>query len=221
MNKEFIYTMLKNYGKYTKDDMNRLVSDTDKITIQNLSKEQLKYGIVKNLYSEESNKKRAFKIYSYVKKYINIKVDSFLDFGGASCDIAFYLGNNFHADKIICVDIDEWLDLKFKRRNDVLFYNDTKKIEDSSIDLLLVSHTLHHINDIDIKEILKEFDRVLTKKGIIILQEHDCKNKEFAKLLDLQHINLFQVQILYLIQLYHKYHRMIILFKNFIQIIKV
>jgi ubiquinone/menaquinone biosynthesis C-methylase UbiE len=188
MKKEFIYTMLKNYGKYTKDDMNRLVSDTDKITIQNLSKEQLKYGIVKNLYSEESNKKRAFKIYSYVKKYINIKVDSFLDFGGASCDIAFYLGNNFHSDKIICVDIDEWLDLKFKRRNDVLFYNDTKKIEDSSIDLLLVSHTLHHINDIDIKEILKEFDRVLTKKGIIILQEHDCKNKEFAKLLDLQHI---------------------------------
>ena len=37
MKKEFIYTMLKNYGKYTKDDMNRLVSDTDKITIQNLT----------------------------------------------------------------------------------------------------------------------------------------------------------------------------------------
>jgi len=36
--KEFIYTMLKNYGKYTKDDINRLVSDTNKITIQKKKK---------------------------------------------------------------------------------------------------------------------------------------------------------------------------------------
>ena len=188
MNKnEFIYSMLKYYGKYTKNDINDLVSNNNKNTIHNLSKEQLKYGI-KKPYSEELNKKRANKIYSYVNKFININVNSFLDFGGASCDIAYYLGNLFHSNKITCVDIDEWLDLKFKRRQDVLFYNDTKKIEDNSIDFILVSHTLHHIDDINIKEILKEFDRILTKNGMIVLQEHDCKDKEFGKLLDLQHI---------------------------------
>ena len=170
MNKyDFIYTMLQKYGKYTKTDIKNLVTDDNKTTIHNLSKEQLKYGLVENLYSEESNKKRADKIYSRVKSYIK-EVNTFLDFGGATGDIAHYLGGNFKASKIYCIDKEEWLDITFKRRKDVIFYNDTSKIEDNSIDLLLVSHTLHHIDDATIVHIIKEFNRILSNDGIIILQ---------------------------------------------------
>lgn len=185
---DFIFDMLKYYGDYDKNNINKLVSNNEKNTINNLREEQVRFGVHENLYSEEKNEKRAIKIYSTVKKYIDIDVKSFLDFGGGSCDIAFHMGNLIGAQEVYCIDIDEWVDIKWKRRNNVTFFNNLEKIKDNSINLILASHVLHHIDDNQIKDIINDFQRVLSNDGIIILKEHDCQNDEFAKLLDLQHM---------------------------------
>jgi predicted RNA methylase len=186
--KEFIYNMLKKYGNYTKEDIDTIVTNNNKNTINKLSKKQKEYGLMKSLYTEESDEKRSNKLYSYVKDYIDINVKSFLDFGGASCNIAYFLGNLLEAKDIYCVDINDWMNINFKRRKDVIFMNNMKDIKNKSIDVILVSHTLHHIEDKEIKLIIKEFDRILSDKGILILKEHDSPNKEFSNKLDIQHM---------------------------------
>ena len=65
---------------------------------------------------------------------------------------------------------------------------DMSQIKNKSINVILVSHTLHHIRNSDIKKIIENFYRILTDDGIIILKEHNCISKEFGKLLDIQHM---------------------------------
>jgi ubiquinone/menaquinone biosynthesis C-methylase UbiE len=182
--KKFIYNILKKHGDYKEDD---IVIKDEKEMIEDLAIKQLEFGLVKDLYSEELNEKRAKIIYSYVKNFLPKNVDSFLDFGGGTCDISYFLGNMLGAKNIYCVDIEKWVNIDWKRRDDVIFYLDTKKIKTGSINVLLVSHTLHHIKDDEIKEIIKEFNRILADNGIIILHEHNS-TEGFDELLDLQHI---------------------------------
>jgi ubiquinone/menaquinone biosynthesis C-methylase UbiE len=184
----FIYNFLRKYGDYKKHEIKKMVSNNMKKTIENLAKKQREYGIVQNLYSNKNTKNRANRIYNIIKKYIDIEIDSLLDFGGGSCDISYYLGYLFKANNIYCVDIDQWLDVNFNRNKNVIFMNDTKKIKDKSINFILASYVLHHINDNEIKKIIDEFKRILTKDGLIILIEHDSPDKNFNKLLDIQHI---------------------------------
>lgn len=184
----FIFNMLKKYGNYTKKEINSIVSNNNKNTIKKLAIKQRNYGVINTLYSKEYNKKRADIIYNNIKKYINIDVNSFLDFGGGSCDISYYLGNYFKAKNVYCIDIEEWVDIKFNRRKNVTFMTDTKNIKDKTIDLILVSHVLHHIPDDEIKVIIKEFSRILSSNGIIVLKEHNSTSEEFDKLLDMQHM---------------------------------
>ena len=189
MNKStFIYNMLKKYGNYDKKEVNNMVTNNNKNTIEKLAEKQKEYGILKNLYSQESSKKRADNLYFNIKNYIDIDINSFLDFGGGSCDISYYLGNSLKAKKIYCIDIENWMNMKWQRRNNVIFMNDLKAIPDKSIDVILASHTLHHIPDNEIKIIIEEFNRTLSENGILILKEHDCPDKKFNKLLDIQHM---------------------------------
>ena len=117
---------------------------------------------------------------------------SFLDFGGGSCDIAYYIGSflNLDKDNIYCVDVDEWSGFEWEkqRRKDVTFMTSMKTIPDNSIDLILASYVLHHLTDKEIKDTLENFYRILSKNGSIILIEHDSSNKNFNYLLDLQHM---------------------------------
>ena len=184
----FIFNMLKKYGNYDKTEINKLITNNNKNTIEKLAEKQKEYGILKNLYSQESSKKRADNLYFNIKKYINIDVKSFLDFGGGSCDISYYLGNSLKARNIYCIDIENWMDMKWKRRNNVIFMNNLKLIKNKSIDVILTSHTLHHIPDDEIKIIIEEFNRILSDTGILVLKEHDSPDKKFNKLLDMQHI---------------------------------
>lgn len=187
--RKFIYDMLKYYGEYTKTDINKLVTNNNKNTVNKLRIKQQKYGVVKNIYSEERNKKSASKIYNTIKPYIkNINFNSFLDFGGGNCDIAFYIGQFLNIKNVYCVDNDQWGAITWDRRKNVSFTTNINTISDNSIDLILASHSLHHINDIELKNIINNFSRILTDNGILVLREHDSPDKEFDKLLDLQHI---------------------------------
>ena len=190
MNKiTFIHNILKKYGNYTKEEIQDSWSNTNtKQSIEQLAILQKKYGLQKNLYSTESNERRAYKIYTLVKNYIPKNIDSFVDFGGGSCDISYYFGSHIKAKNVYCVDIDEWVGKKWKRNNKVTFMKDMKSLPDKSIQCILTSHTLHHIPDTEIHTIIQEFYRILSDDGYIILQEHNSPNTKCNELLYIQHM---------------------------------
>jgi SAM-dependent methyltransferase len=58
-------------------------------------------------------------------------------------------------------------------------------IPDGSIDLITVSMVLHHVRDVD--AVLREFARILSPTGCIVIREHDCTTAEFGEFLDVLH----------------------------------
>jgi bifunctional ADP-heptose synthase (sugar kinase/adenylyltransferase) len=53
-----------------KTDINKMVTDNNKNTINKLRIKQQQYGLIKNTYSEERNKKSATNICNTIKPYI-------------------------------------------------------------------------------------------------------------------------------------------------------
>lgn len=185
--KDFIYDIVKWYGKY---DISMIQGCTLEEIINNLRIKQKEFGLYKNLYSRKKNKKRALKILIKIKKYIPNNINKFIDFGGGSCDISYYIGKHFKLSKnnIICIDVEEWSGHKWSRSDAITFYTNFNKIKDNSCDVILASHVLHHLKDNEIKTTINEFYRVLKRNGTIILKEHNSTNKNFSKLLDIQHM---------------------------------
>lgn len=55
---------------------------------------------------------------------------------------------------------------------------------DYSIDIITTFQTLHHVDNL---ELIDEIKRVLKPRGYLVIKEHDCKNDEIRKLVDLEH----------------------------------
>jgi ubiquinone/menaquinone biosynthesis C-methylase UbiE len=61
-------------------------------------------------------------------------------------------------------------------------------LDDSSIDLIVFAQVLHHIHPEERKKLLIEAKRVLSKNGLIVIQEHDYNNDMYTYLsLDVLH----------------------------------
>ncbi len=142
-------------------------------------------------YNEDYNMKRAEFKWSFIKKHINKKITSILDFGGNVGDTAYYFGKQLGLSKenIHVVDINEWVGLKWEPRKDITFthYNNLSKIKDKSIDLITIFHSLHHIKESEYKSILENFNRILSPEGIIVLYEHNNNSQDIVNLIDLEH----------------------------------
>ena len=169
-----------------KESLKQKLSDE---TIINKFRSMVKYPI--NTYNENYNMKRAAFKWSFIKKNINININSIMDFGGNVGDTAYYIGKQLglSKDKINVVDINEWAGLKWEPRNDITFthYNKLSNIKDKSIDLITIFHSLHHIKESEYDYIMNNLNRILSNKGIIVLYEHNNNNYNIAKLIDLEH----------------------------------
>jgi 2-polyprenyl-3-methyl-5-hydroxy-6-metoxy-1,4-benzoquinol methylase len=180
--------------------LNRYTYESDKIILLELSK------IVnrsENLYSEKNNINRINIKWDIIKNHIpnNLKITSLMDFGGNNGDAAHIIGDKLSVDpkNTYSVDVTDWVSEKWSPRSDIVFIHTNKMhdkniMEDNSVDLIMAMHVLHHINMKEIKTIIKTFDRILSKKGIIILYEHDCNSVLMKNLIDLEHI-IFDVVI--------------------------
>lgn len=146
----------------------------------------------KNMYSEKSDINRAFKKWNNIKYNIPKNITSILDYGGNIGMTASVLGRKIlklPKNKTFVVDIEEWSGNKWVPRDDITFYSvvDMKKIPDESIDLITCFHTLHHIPKKEYDYILSNFYRILSIDGCLVLFEHNCTDKEWASLIDLEH----------------------------------
>jgi SAM-dependent methyltransferase len=54
-----------------------------------------------------------------------------------------------------------------------------------SIDVIVCSMSLHHVKCVE--HVLREFRRILTTKGRIVVREHNCQTTRFAQFLDIIH----------------------------------
>lgn len=146
----------------------------------------------KKMYDEKSDFKRAQGKWNIMKGHLTKRIGSMLDFGGNVGNTAFILGRKIFRlpkDKVFVVDINEWEGEKWEPRNDITFVHFDKmgEIPSNSMDLITCFHTLHHIPQKDYFVILQEFNRILTRDGVIVLYEHNCADKEWAYLIDLEH----------------------------------
>jgi ubiquinone/menaquinone biosynthesis C-methylase UbiE len=134
-------------------------------------------------FSEERAKHLAFKIVNIIKPF-NYTLKTLLDYGCANGTITKELAKQLNINTYFGADI---IDIPNPNFNFFLLKDNNlmPKIKDNTIDLINVSMVLHHVKNIH--ETLAEFKRIISDYGIIIIREHDCKDKSFATFLDILH----------------------------------
>jgi ubiquinone/menaquinone biosynthesis C-methylase UbiE len=193
--------ILKNTG-ITEVDIIKIIEThlTDKLSDKKIFTELA--DLVKkpeNLYTEEIDIKRAFGKWRHIKQHLTKRIGSLLDMGGNIGTTAMVLGKKIFKiprDKILVVDIDEWAGNKWVPRSDITFfhYDNMSKIPDNSVDLITCFHNLHHIATHEYDNIMKQFYRILTPDGCVVLYEHNCTKPEWACIIDIEHA-LFDIVV--------------------------
>lgn len=211
--KKYILHILSSYGEYTSDiiDKNYDKENLNK-TINNLRKVQRKFGLsFDDLYSEGKAKSKAKGLITQMlfckdlnKNNVNRNVNqivkennfvSILDFGGGDGYIVYNMAQLLNIDKnnTYVADIPEWLGQNWKDKiNKNVNYVHPDSLSDihRKFDIIVVSHTLHHIKDDKLYTYIDNFYNLLNPNGIIILKEHNCGTTENKKkyIIDLEHI---------------------------------
>jgi hypothetical protein len=148
--------------------------------------------IPETAYNADANIGRAMRKYHYIKNQLHgIRVYGMLDYGGGVGDAAFAIGRKIlklPAEKTFVIDIDEFAGIKYEPRPDITFihYNDMDKMQ-SKVELITISHVMHHIDNVLYPKIINMFDRVLSTNGIIVLYEHECSHNNMAPIINLEH----------------------------------
>jgi ubiquinone/menaquinone biosynthesis C-methylase UbiE len=174
--KEIIERNLK-----TKNSDKKIINDLRKLVVN-----------PEKAYGEDENIGRAFRKWNYIKTQLGgMHVRGILDYGGGVGDAAFAIGRKIlklPKDKTFVIDVDEFAGFKYKPRNDITFihFDDIDKMK-STVDLITISHVMHHIDSKLYPKILALFDRILSKNGLIMLYEHDCTNNNMAPIINVEH----------------------------------
>lgn len=197
--KRFIYEILQYSGAYTHDLIDKSYNQNDmNKTINNLRKLQRNFGLDNDLYSEAkalSKAKGLVNQLKYAKTLKDRKFNSVLDFGGGDGHIVYNIGKllNIPKEQTYVSDIHTWSGVDWESKmNKEVNYIHSDKLSDlkQKFDLIIISHTLHHITQDKLPKYIEQLTKLLNHKGIILLKEHDCSESEDKKkfLIDLEHI---------------------------------
>lgn len=194
---KYIYEIIRWYG-YTIEDV-KMILGKNYLQMFEILRNQKKKISPEYFYGKRSGESRAKKLWYVLNPVLRqnrIRINSFMDFGGTNCHTAYRMGNylQLSQNNVYCVDLDEWSGMKWKRKKGVKFIptSELSTIPDNSINCIHASHTLHHASDVEIKEYIANFYRIIPPGGIFVLYEHDCPSKYFGNLLDITHV-LFDV----------------------------
>ena len=122
---------------------------------------------------------------------------NYLDFGGQNGELASKM-QSFLQQKYVpmrkehthITDLRYWAGFEFEKKysDDISFqhlYSHKLPYQDKQFNLITCFMVLHHVDHV--KETLKEFYRILKPNGILIIREHDIRNKDEFMLADIEH----------------------------------
>jgi SAM-dependent methyltransferase len=116
----------------------------------------------------------------------------YVDFGGSDGTISSALTKymNINKEKSFSVDVENWFNISNIEKYPNITYKRIKEntklpFEDNSVDFITCFQVLHHIKNHQF--IINEFRRILKNDGIVLLREHDCRNREDHTLIDIEH----------------------------------
>jgi ubiquinone/menaquinone biosynthesis C-methylase UbiE len=175
---------LKNNKLLNKDEWNKILEKIIKYTDSKIYEILRKMYKQDNCFSNDRGTIMANKIINIIKSLNLQNINSLLDYGCANGTITLELAKQLNINNIYGADIKDLINPNF---NFILLKNNNlmPTIKNKSIDFINASMVLHHVKDID--QTLKEFKRIISDKGIIVIREHDCRNKSFSTFLDILH----------------------------------
>lgn len=174
---------LKDNTKLSKEDCKKILLKFVKYPDEKIYKKLREMYKQDDCFNESRGIVMASKIINIVKP-LNIKINSLLDYGCANGTITRELAKQLNGNNIYGADIKDLVNPDF---NFILLKDNNlmPTIKSRSIDFINASMVLHHVKNIN--ETLKEFRRIISDKGIIVVREHDSRNKSFATFLDILH----------------------------------
>jgi len=160
------------------------------------------YNSLKSVYQDIVKKKgkvdyntirltrRADDVIRILKEYDgNILINRMLDVGCSDGTMTASIGKvlNLEKDDVHGCDI---LDLEEGKQSDDMIYTKMTNVDklpykDGMFDLVTIFMAMHHF--IKLHDMIGEIRRVLKPNGLLIFREHDCPDKDFSYLLDIQH----------------------------------
>jgi ubiquinone/menaquinone biosynthesis C-methylase UbiE len=143
-------------------------------------------------YEISENIRRAFRKWKHIRPQLQgIRVHGMLDYGGGVGDAAFALGRKIlklKKEKTFVVDVDEFAGITYKPRDDITFvhFDNINELK-SKVELITISHVMHHIDPNSYPKILDLFNRILSNNGIIMLYEHNCSHTNMVPIINIEH----------------------------------
>ncbi len=124
------------------------------------------------------------RIYNMLNGFTPKKI---LDFGGGNGEIVKALAYKLQLNKEDVFIVDN--KIHEIENVSILTYENMLKLQEGSMDLIIMFEVLHHIDSNNRIEILKQISRLLSPNGVLIIKEHDDEGTEDFKIfLDLIHI---------------------------------
>ena len=122
------------------------------------------------------------------KKKCKKKFKNILDFGGGNCRIIKELGNLFNltTKNIHCCDVKDRADkdgIKFK----LIVSNKKLPYKNNSFDCILIRKVVSYVRDLDFT--LSELSRILSKNGILYIEEYSAINDFDYLICDIQRLS--------------------------------
>lgn len=135
------------------------------------------------------------KLSSFIQKYHYSPSMKIADIGGGNGQILKEIGTTLKLSKeqLYCIEQNlPWSEPYPFSHSDSLqyiFWNNENipTIESSSLDVVFLMVTLHHMTDNTIAKVFENLERLLKKGSLLIIKEHDCLTKEDQCVIDWEH----------------------------------
>jgi 2-polyprenyl-3-methyl-5-hydroxy-6-metoxy-1,4-benzoquinol methylase len=116
-----------------------------------------------------------YKLKEALKLIDSIKPTRIMDIGAGKGELLSALARKFKLQKENAIGVELKLIDDSTRNFTMITYQDNGElpVEDSSVDVIILTHVLHHMHQQVRNSILLKIDRMLTPNGIVVIEEHD------------------------------------------------
>lgn len=157
------------------------------LDFRSIAMQYSKWGVKKSI--NRFNKKHAIFL-----PYIPQTIHTCVDIGcGDGLDLVA-LKSHYKTSVNICVDISDNRDKQYKESKFVkVILGAPLDIPDASADLVIIFHSLHHMQE-DVRYRLTDIARIVKKGGTILLKDHNIVDSKSAAAVDFEHFVYYASQ---------------------------